>query len=332
MATIERRKSRGKTVYYAKVRIKGQAQSATFHSLSKARQWSQRVEVGILEGKVSPVKHTLSGLLDRYMAEVLPQKKASTIPTQRAQLLWWKRQLGQWQLSEVTPARILDCRTKLQRLSNGTINRYTAVLSHVFTLATEWQWCQENPVRKLRKLREPRGRVRYLSDEERHRLLKACKVSANRDLYLLAVLAISTGARKGELAKLTWNTINLERGTLTFIDTKNSTNRTVPVTGLALELLREKPRKPGKLFARNWRKAFETAVRRAGLVDLRWHDLRHSAASYLAMNGANLLEIAEILGHKSLEMVKRYAHLSEAHTRQVVARMNAAIFDSHGHA
>jgi hypothetical protein len=155
MATIERRKSRGKTVYYAKVRIKGQAQAATFHSLSEARQWAQRVEVGILEGKASPVKRTLSDLLDRYMAEVLPQKKASTIPTQRAQLLWWKRHLGQWQLSEVTPARILDCRTKLQRLSNGTINRYTAVLSHVFTIALEWQWCQENPVRKVRKLREP---------------------------------------------------------------------------------------------------------------------------------------------------------------------------------
>src|SRR6266446_6140228 len=102
MATIERRKSHGKTVYYAKVRIKGQAQSATFHSLSEARKWAQRVEVGILEGKVSPATHTLSDLLDRYMAEVLPQKKASTIPTQRAQLLWWEIHLGHCGLSNVT--------------------------------------------------------------------------------------------------------------------------------------------------------------------------------------------------------------------------------------
>src|SRR5262249_21176567 len=132
MATIERRKSRGKTVYYAKVRIKGQAQSATFYSLGEARIWAQKVEVGILEGKVSPAKHTVGELLDRYMGEVLPLKKASTIPTQRAQLLWWKRHLGHCSLSDVTPTRILDCRTKLQRLSNGTINRYTAVLSHAF--------------------------------------------------------------------------------------------------------------------------------------------------------------------------------------------------------
>ena len=68
------------------------------------------------------------------------------------------------------------------------------------------------------------------------------------------------------------------------------------------------------------------AVKRAGLVDFRFHDLRHSAASYLAMNGASLMEIAEVLGHKTLAMVKRYAHLSEAHTAGVVSRMNQAIF------
>ena len=122
MATIERRKSRGKTVYYAKVRIKGQAQSAMFHSLSESKQWAQKVEVSILEGKVSPVKHTLCDLLDRYMAEVLPQKKASTIPTQRAQLLWWKRHIGHCGPLDVTPSRILDCRNRLQG-SNSTRNR-----------------------------------------------------------------------------------------------------------------------------------------------------------------------------------------------------------------
>ena len=72
--------------------------------------------------------------------------------------------------------------------------------------------------------------------------------------------------------------------------------------------------------------AWKYAVKRAELVDFRFHDLRHTCASYLAMNGASLMEIAEVLGHKTLAMVKRYAHLSEAHTAGVVARMNAAIF------
>jgi integrase len=323
MATIERRKSRGKTVYYAKVRIKGQAQSATFHSLSEAKAWAQRVEVEIAEGKVFLAKHTVSELIDRYIAEVLPQKKASTIPTQRAQLLWWKSHLGY--ISDVTSAKILDCRGKLGR-SNSTANRYMAVLSHVFTMAIEWQWCQENLVKKLRKLREPRGRTRFLSDEERQRLLDACKISSNQDLYMLVVLSLSTGCRKGELAKLTWDMVDLVRGTLTFLDTKNGTNRVVPLTGLALELLRGKAQKPSRLFVRNWRKAFETAVKRAGLVDLHWHDLRHSAASYLAMSGASLLTIAAILGHKSLAMVQRYSHLSEQHLTKALEKMTADLF------
>jgi integrase len=201
--------------------------------MSEAKIWAQKVEVDIFEGRVFPAKHTVGELLDRYMVEVLPLKKASTVPTQRPQLLWWKRYLGTYSLSDVTPARILECRAKLRR-APATINRYTAALSHAFTMALEWQWCEDNPVRKLRKLREPTGRVRYLSDDERYNLLKACQVSRNTDLYLLAVLAISTCARRGELEKLTWNTINLEWGTLTFLDTKNRTSRTVPVTGLAL--------------------------------------------------------------------------------------------------
>src|SRR5205809_3426559 len=74
------------------------------------------------------------------------------------------------------------------------------------------------------------------------------------------------------------------------------------------------------------REAFESAVERAGIKDFRFHDLRHTFASYLAMNGATLAEIAETLGHKTLAMVKRYAHLTEAHTRSVVERMNRAVF------
>ena len=143
---------------------------------------------------------------------------------------------------------------------------------------------------------------------------------------MLVVLSLSTGCRRGELARLTWNTVDLAKGTLTFLDTKNDTNRTVPVTGLALELLRGKPQKPGKLFVRNWRKAFETAVKRAGLIDLHWHDLRHSAASYLAMSGASMLTIATVLGHKSLSMVQRYSHLDNQHLTTALGRMTANLF------
>ena len=129
----------------------------------------------------------------------------------------------------------------------------------------------------------------------------------------------------------------MKRNTLTFHQTKNGERRAVPLTGYALEVVTQhaKVRRldtqlvfPDSSGTRSvgMREAFEWAVKRAGIANFRFHDCRHCAASYLAMNGASLAEIAEVLGHKTLAMVKRYAHLSEAHTAGVVARMNAAIF------
>jgi integrase len=192
-------------------------------------------------------------------------------------------------------------------------------------------------MRKVSKPKEPRGRVRFLSEEERQRLLTACQVSRNPHLYIVVVLALSCGARKGELVSLRWPDVDLKRGTLTFHQTKNGERRAVPLAGQALALMREHakvrrldttlvfPNATGKR-ALGIREAFEGVVERAGIVDFRFHDLRHTFASYLAMNGASLLEIAEVLGHKTLAMVKRYAHLCEAHTRGVVERMNRAVF------
>ena len=196
---------------------------------------------------------------------------------------------------------------------------------------------ESNPVLKISKPSEPVGRVRYLDDDERTRLLAQCRVSRCQILYTVVVLALSTGARKGELLGLRWGDVDLKRGVFTFRKTKNGSDRIIPVTGHALDQLREYakvrridspfvfPNPPGNKPA-----CIETAwlgaVDRAGLSDFRFHDLRHSAASYLAVNGASLLDIAHVLGHKSLSMTQKYAHLSESHTRGVVERMNRAVF------
>lgn len=136
---------------------------------------------------------------------------------------------------------------------------------------------------------------------------------------------------------LTWEDVDLHQGRATLHETKNGERRVVPLSGKALELLKahakvrrlntsllfpgKNPQKPMDL-----RTPWESALKKAGIEDFRFHDLRHSAASYLAMNGASLAEIAEVLGHKTLQMVKRYAHLSEAHSAGVMERMNARIF------
>ena len=131
----------------------------------------------------------------------------------------------------------------------------------------------------------------------------------------------------------------MKRNTLTFRDTKNGETRSVPLTGYGLELLKEHSKirridstlvfssPSDSMKPYDIKEAWKHAVKRSKLVNFRFHDLRHTAASYLAMNGASLLEIGEILGHKNLAMVKRYAHLTEAHTKSVVERMNNVVFE-----
>jgi integrase len=211
-------------------------------------------------------------------------------------------------------------------------------VSHAYTTAVEeWQWITENSIRKVRKPKEPRGRVRFLSEDERQRLLAACERSRNPYLYTLVILALATGARYGELMHLHWSDVDLRRGVLTFRDTKNGETRPVPLTGYAHDRLQQHAKGPATghhaRLPRHHRQAtslharrLEHAVQKATIPDFRFHDLRHTFASYLAMNGASLLEIAEVLGHKTLTIVKRYAHLTEGHTRSVVERMNRAVF------
>src|SRR5215475_1979442 len=226
MASIVKRINQdGKGVYFVRIRRKGSpTQIATFPRLADAKKWAQITEATILEGRHFPTteakRHTVSDLLERYRNDVLPHKRASTVYNQVYHLQWWEAQLGHYALSEITPALIVEYRDKLARTrKNSTVRRYLAVLSHAFSLAVEWQWVNENPVSKVRKPKEPRGRVRFLTDDERERLLAACKVSRNRYLYLIVVLAISTGARRGELLSLRWPDVDLKRCTLTFQET-----------------------------------------------------------------------------------------------------------------
>ena len=345
MATIEQRTTRdGTTVYRVKVRRKGTSpQTATFHRLTDARKWAQVTEGAVLEGRhfktAEAKRHTLTELVDRYLRQVLPQKSHSAQVNQHTHLTWWRQQIGEKALADVTPALLAACRDELARdHAPATVVRYMAALSHAFTVAVrEWGWLDDSPMRRVSKPKEPRGRVRFLSDEERQQLLEACKASPNPYLYTVVVLALSTGARKMELLTLTWRDVDPQRGVITLQDTKNGERRVLPLAGPALALMQARakvrridtplvfPRDDGRKPL-DIRSAWETALKHTGVKDFRFHDLRHSAASYLAMNGASLAEIAEILGHKTLSMVKRYAHLSDAHTAGVVARMNAAIF------
>ncbi len=351
MANIQKRLTKnGKKTYRVQVRIKGYpAQTATFEKRHDAKRWAQQTEAAIREGrhfKTSEAKkHTLNDLIERYSADFLPNYP-NNAKDKRYQLAWWKQKIGKYLLADITPALISEYKDKLSqeitpkgtKKSPSTVVRYLAALSHVLSIAVkEYQWIEDNPVQKITKPKEPKGRSRYLSDIEREALLIECKKSKNSYLYLAVVIALSTGIRKSELMNLTWSNVDLKNCRIVLYKTKNGETRSVPLTHLALTMLKKHERNrpltstlvfPSKNNKKplDLRSAWETAIKNANIEDFRWHDLRHSCASYLAMNGASLTEIAEILGHKSIQMSKKYAHLSESHTSTVLRSMNEKIF------
>lgn len=355
MANIQERvDSDGNVTFRVQVRLKGfPPQSASFERVTDARRWAGATEAAIREGRhfktTEAKRHTFGDMIDRYIKNVIPGKKQNSRHAQTPRLLWWKDRLGDYALADVTPALIAEQRDTLakettrlgKKRSPTSVIHFLATLSHVYSIATkEWEWTDSNPLAKVQKPKWPRGRVRFLSDDERARLLTACQKSANTALYDIVVLALSSGMRYSEMLTLTWADVDTNRGMVTLLETKNGERRAVPLVGHARERIQERARIrrldtpllfPSPKFGEtvkpyDIKSAWHTALADAGIQDFRFHDLRHSAASYLAMNGASLAEIAEVLGHKTLSMVKRYAHLSDAHTSGVVARMNAAIF------
>lgn len=363
MATIQKRERKSGTIYRVMIRIQGfPEQTKSFKRLTDAKMWAQQTESDIRKGEFKNVvkeasKHTLSKVITRYKEGIMPSK---ALNTQRAESTWiaaWDRELGKYALSFITTELISKKMKKIakagdERLdkptgtkSPRTMKHYRGTLELLFKHAIEWGWTANNPVESIKQVGKiNNNRVRFLDDDERTALITACQNSPNKQLHAVVIFALSTGARKNEILSIKDGDLDLDRNTAILRDTKNGETRSVPIMGPLQDLMKDQikardklnetlpeptsyifPRKDG-LKPIDIRKAWENARDKAEIKDFRFHDLRHSAASYLAMNGATLLEIAAVLGHKTLQMVQRYSHLSEDHTRNIVEKMNKQIF------
>lgn len=355
MATITERSSvDGKKVFRVRIRRSGYPdQNATFKSKTDAKRWATTTEAAILEGRhfvsQKSKRHTLADAIDRYTDDNLPNLSKSEQANRTRHLKFWKKHLGKMTLAQLCndaePIRDLKKQLSKAKTARGTIrspstvNRYHASLSKLFTTAMRWGWASANPMRLIEKAREPDGRERFLSDDELDRLLKATAVTWDPYLDIAVKLALTTGGRYSEIMGLTWSNVSIERETATFRKTKNKESRTVPLVEPALSAITKlyetrrqdtdllfawsKPDQP-KDIRRGWRNALKTA----GIENFTFHDLRHTCASYLAMNGARPSELAAVLGHKTLAMVKRYSHVSEVHTADLIRAMAAKRFGS----
>ena len=336
MATIQKVINLTNISYRVFIRKQGlKPLTKTFPTKKLAKEFALSMESDIsammsIRGKSSNTlfKH----LVDEYL---LKEYTGSRPKAQAKKLEFWTDIIGERVIIEITKNDIYIALELLpSHFSNATINRYKAAVSVVFSYACRAFDLPENPVRRIPSLPENNERTRFLSEAERTSLFKACRASHWDKLYLLVLLAITTGARKGELTKLGWGDIDFDRRTAYVATTKNGQPKVLPLTDSVMKELQLFDTKDSSLifaskvkydvpycFTKPWKRAIEDG----DIKDFRFHDLRHSCASYLAQSGASLLEIADVLGHKQISVTKRYSHLCIEHKVSLINRVMGGI-------
>lgn len=331
MASI-RKLTTGK--YQVQIRLQGLPPvTRSFQTKTKARDFARKIE-GNTElarklGKASKNIPTFQKLADLYMKQYTGRD-----PSTLGRVTWWCKRFGDKPVTKVDEHMVDDGLIEISKKRTGsTCNRYKSSLSAVFIYFIQHKDYKKlklaNPVRKesVSRFAENPSKDRFLSKDEQKSLLAACQSATWGKLYLLVLMALTTGGRKGELLGLRWTDIDFQHRTAKLGMTKNGKPRLLPLTQPVIEeLTRFREVGNGLIFcntiskttAYDIKKQWLNALEVSGMGHCRFHDLRHSAASNLVQAGRTLFEVGVLLGHSSTSMTARYSHLAIHDTRSMV--------------
>lgn len=347
-----KRENKKGTSYQATIRVKGyNTLCKTFKKKSDAQIWAEPIEALMKEGKYIENNPELTAKIDKvkieYISELISHFRENVAPIRYADANryycmfdWWTDKIGCIKVSNLTASDLNACKQILltEKLENGqprkanTINKYLMCFSAILTHARdELEIIEYNPMSKVKIVPKPDGRKRYLSIEELAKYLAACKEHSMM-IYIFVLIALGTGGRYSEVQHLKVENIDYQNERVYYLDTKNGTSRGVHIEPEVLALLKQycidnnidsgyifKGKRGNSLaFIRG---VLYQIIEDIGLEDFTVHDMRHTFASYSAMNGATLLDIAELLGQKSLSVARRYSHLTQKHTDSIVKRV-----------
>lgn len=347
MAVIVEVKGKKGNKFKAIVRIKGYSTKCKmFQKKTDAKIWANGVQVAMQNGTYiesfdSPVIaggttiKTISDLID-YFEENEANDRYSQPEKYTVMFKWWKNKIGYLKCSELNTSILSDCKRLLineKVRSNNTINKYLMCMSAILTFGVkEYKLWRVNPMHDVEKRKAPDLRTRFLSEEE-IRLLKNGARNKSYRLYIFVLIALTTGARYSEILNLKVENIDFKNLRVHYLNTKNNTNRGVPINKTLMIRIKTYMKvyniksdylfinsNTNKLF--HMKDAFENLIKALRIQNFRFHDLRHTAASYLLMNGATIIELMEIFGWSSSSMVRRYAHLSKTHTTNLVNKVS----------
>ncbi len=317
MASVRKR---GDQQWEVRVRKRGHpVQCKTFTTKARAEAWATVVESemerGVFVSRAEAETTTLTKALERYISEISSKKKSGS--REISTIRWWQDStIGPRFLASIRSKDIVEALAikEAEGAAPHTIHLYLALISHLFTVARK-HWGMEglsNPAELVHKPRLPQGRDRRLLGDEEARLLAAAQAYGG-EIGPLITWAIETAMRRGEIAAMRWEHVDRKAQVLLIPETKTGTPRRVPLSTSARAILDALPR---RLDGRVWgihpesmSQAFKRVCKAAGITGLTFHDLRHEATSRLFEQGLNLMEVAAITGHKTLQMLKRYTHL-----------------------
>jgi len=290
--------------------------SRSFIRKTQAIKWAleqeERIERGVF-GSIEPSEVTLGELLQRYSQEITPAKRGAETELKRLRRLI-NDPISYNSIDQLTSRVLAGFRDR--RLIDGqrTCQYDLILIRHCLKIAmSEWGlMLSVNPVDQIKKPPSPKARERRLNDGEYERLETASKLTQNPHIWPIVVFAIETGMRRGEILGLSWDNIDLIRRTAFLPLTKNGSSREVPLSSKAVSVLQQqRPRTdthPFPVNANAFRLAWVRLRSRAGLNDLRFHDLRHEAISSLFEMGLSVPEVQLMSGHRTLDQLMRYSH------------------------
>jgi integrase len=334
MATVQTRKGKSGNTYRVEFMRNGSRVSKSFKLKKEAQKFAA---LTLLDNDFanSLTNHTLTTLKFSDAINLLMEQDSGKDPSKHQRLNHWGSIFGSLPVGKVTRQKIKD---ELKILSTqkapATVNRYKSAIGSLYRFLSNEFDIEYNPVKGIQQYTENNARTRFLTEDELSRLFVAVKKSQWEQLYLLVLMAVTTGARRTEMTSLKWENINFKTKTAHLPQTKNGEQRILTLTNeLIIELKKYRnlagfvfyhPHKVNEYF-HHFDQYWREALRDAEIVDFRFHDLRHTCASMLAMNGARLLEIAQVLGHKSITMTQRYSHLCIDHKAKLTDRVFGGI-------
>ncbi len=330
MASIRKRiGAAGGVTWQAQIRRRGdQFFGRTFKRKKDAEAWANKAEHRLARGatgaELNASRMTLDALIDEYLNSLTAADgRIRRAKGQVNQLNWWRQRYGRVEIGKIKIALLEDALQRLEheKGSNATVNRYRAVISHVLTFAARRGYIEQRPMFPPQLREQPRGRV--LTAAEQPRLLLACERWP--ELHAMVQIALLAGTRAGELTQLEWSDVHVDQGHAVLRNTKNGTDRRLPLLGpilVAIKAMQVRrlldPREPRVFRGVDYRRAWEKARAAAGIEDFRFHDLRHTAITRMVESGASPFDVATVAGHKTPHQTWGYTHPSNPYIDSVL--------------